>query len=578
LIKQLAQITEDVRPLIQTFETSGADKETTESLLQKLRGYIELEEQAKSLLNNLSIYVHCERSVDGQNAEAQRVHSLLQKRYSALSIALSLVRLFLKRAPSSFVEQYLKLPRAELQRHWLYHSRELADSLLSEKEETLLAQMESNGIDAWGNLYEQISGSLNCSVHGQKMGLAEASSLLRQNNEPTRRAAWHGIQAAWKTHEESTSAILNSIAGWRIELCERRSSRRKFDYLDFPVHRAKLSRKTLDTMFEVVASGKSLGHRSMQAMARLMDKSRLDPWDLHAPFPAAEAPTRTYREGLKLVREAFGSIDSSMGDFIDTMEKNRWIEGRVLASKRPGAYCTEFKKSRTPRVFMTYDGSLDDIRTLAHELGHAYHAWVMRDLPPVAQKYPMTLAETASIFAEAAFADYFAATQPQHSQLEIAWQNAEAVMGYLLNIPARYDFERSFYDLRASGTFVTAKELGDLTESAWRKWYGENLSECERQFWMTKLHFSFSDLSFYNFPYTFGYLFSLGVYARREKLGKEFLPTYNALLRDTGILTTEELAKKHLNVDLSQSEFWEESLAIAARHVEHFEKLASEIR
>ena len=256
----------------------------------------------------------------------------------------------------------------------------------------------------------------------------------------------------------------------------------------------------------------------------------------------------------------------------------------MLASKRPGAYCTRFAKSRSPRVFLTYRGSLSDVFTLAHELGHAYHGKLLAELPLPETHYPMNLAETASTFAETALGDYLsspvasrfssgAAPVGDETLLELAWSDAQDAATFLLNIPARFAFEKRLYELRAEKPLAPAA-LSDLMRGAWEEYYGDSLSGYDSGFWRSKLHYYMTDISFYNFPYTFGYLFSLGIYARREKLGASFHPAYAALLRDAGRMETEELAKKHLGVDLGKPDFWRESVAIVSKKVERFEALA----
>lgn len=568
LIHQIQRLADEARPMIESF------RESTPELIGLLQAHAEFDEQAWTLVGNLSTYVLCERSIDGRNAEALRADAILRKRKAALKNASTVVKLFLIQAPEELIAQYLRHPHTEARAFALREERKLADTHLSEAEETLLEQMRAHAIDAWGSLYDQISGRLLCQFQGKEIGLAEASGLLREESESDRHAAWSGIQDAWRVHDESCAAILNGLAGWRIEEYQRRSSKRQLHYLDLPVHLSRISHETLEAMMSAVEEARPMAQRAMRAMAHGYGKLRMDPWDLVAPAPNDGAPhRRTFKEGLKLLHDAFGAIDPGMADFVDTMEKNRWIEGRILPAKRQGAYCTSYPKSRTPRVFQTYMGSLSDIRTLAHELGHAYHEWVMRDLPVVLKTYPMTLAETASTFAETAFAESFAHSRQPGAQLAIAWQNAESITGLLLNIPARLTFEKSFYQRRLSSGYVTAQELGDLTEAAWREWYGDTISKVDRQYWMTKLHFSLAQTSFYNFPYTFGYLFSLGIFARRKELGSRFSPMYRELLRDTGRMTAEELARHHLDEDLQDLSFWRRSLSVVDEQVTHIEKL-----
>jgi oligoendopeptidase F len=184
----------------------------------------------------------------------------------------------------------------------------------------------------------------------------------------------------------------------------------------------------------------------------------------------------------------------------------------------------------------------------------------------------MTVAETASTFAETLLAERLLEKAQGDEKFTLAWEEASDAASLLINIPARFEFEKNFYEARANGP-LSPTELNAMTDQAWRKWYGEELSKTEEQYWMTKMHFNFSGISFYNYPYTFGYLFSLGIYATKEKLGAKFHQAYVDLLRDSGRMTVEDLIQKHLGADIRQSQFWQDSLDIVAKKVAAFEEL-----
>jgi oligoendopeptidase F len=225
---------------------------------------------------------------------------------------------------------------------------------------------------------------------------------------------------------------------------------------------------------------------------------------------------------------------------------------------------------------MTYTGGASDVITLAHELGHAYHSWVMRDLPESQLSYGMSLAETASTFGETLVRDaMLQQADSLQTRLDVIWEDMTALIAFVLNIPTRFEFERNFYDARAERPLRPA-ELKKLMSDAWHNWYGDALAEPDPMFWASKLHFYISGLSFYNFPYLFGYLFSLGVYASRDRLGSEFFERYQALLRDTGRMTAEELAAKHLDADLTKEDFWKETLAALEPRVNDFAGVIAE--
>lgn len=523
---------------------------------------------------NLHVYLSCEMSLDAKNAPAQKLMSQVQKLNSELSTAAKPRDLYLGRCSDDRLREYLSSPETEPQAfHWR-EARKKKDLLLSQEEEKTLAQFRQYGLISWGDMYEQISGSMRVEVEGKgAMGLAQATGLLRDKDENVRRAAWEGIQAGFKTYEEPCAAILNNLAGFRLEEYAKRSHTRKIDFLEFPLMESKIERETLKAMMEAVAKRADLNARALKAMAKCFGKKTLDPWDLLAPSPRPSKNAHIpFDDATRMVTEAFASVSPEMGEFVPMMVKKGWIDARVLPNKRNGAYCTGFAKSRTPRVFQTFMGSYNDVSTLAHELGHAWHGWKMRDLPFVQSDYPMTLAETASIFAETVLAEKRFESGDADTRFDVAWAELTHAVGLLVNIPVRFDFEKSFYEARQNGT-LSPTELGELTDRAFRHWYGEGLSRPDTQFWMTKLHFSIAEVSFYNYPYTFGFLFSLGIYARREKFGADFAKVYTDILRDTGRMTAEEVIQKHLGEDIRKPDFWLASLKVVEEKVVRFERL-----
>ena len=547
-----------------------------------------LTEEAARLLRDPAVYANCLLSVDSGDDGALALRGRLQsfrKRFAELAEPLSQ---FLDRAPEEVVEAWLADAATAPARFSVEHSRARRHELLGIEEETLAAGLAEDGIHAWGRLYDQLSGTLACEVmvgnEPRAVGIAEASGLMLKPDDALRENAWRAINGAWEEHAESCAAAINAIAGWRLEMCRRRSrGGRSVHFLDAPLHLNRISRATLDTILGVAAEAVPLARRAARLQARARGKERYGPWDQRAPAPPASgdpggggAPI-PYREAVDLIAESYGAVAPRMGDFVRMMAQKRWIEGTVGERKRPGAYCTGFDKSRTPRVYMTYTGGASDVITLAHELGHAYHSWVMRDLPDCQRRYGMSLAETASTFGEAIVRDALlgrAATPA--GELAIVWEEASALVAFILNIPARFEFEKGFYEARAERPLRPA-ELNERMSAAWEMWYGDCLAEPDPLLWASKLHFYISGLSFYNFPYLFGYLFSLGVYARRDGLGDEFFPRYEALLRDTGRMTAEDLAARHLEVDLTRPEFWRETVAMLESRIDRFEELISEV-
>lgn len=541
-------------------------------------------ERARKLVRDPETYAECSLSVDSQDERAQALLGRLQsvnKRFDELAAPLGR---FLDLTPEEVVESYLDDPSVAPSRFRVEHSRRRRHELLPLAEENLVTGLGEDGIHAWGRLYDQLSGTLSCDVtvgnELRTMGIAEAAGLMQMPDDALRENAWRAVNAAWEEHAESCAAALNAIAGWRLEMCRKRTARAgtAVHYLDAPLHANRIRRETLDTVLKVAEEGIPLARRAARLQAKAYGKERYGPWDNRAPAPVASGEAGepiAYAAALDLIAGAYGEVESAMGDFVRMMAERNWIEGTVGPRKRPGAYCTGFLKSRTPRVYMTYTGGSSDVITLAHELGHAFHSWVMRDLPDSQRRYGMSIAETASTFGETLVRDaLLRRAESPGAALDVVWEEAAALVTFILNIPTRFEFERRFYDARAERPLLP-KELKAMMRAAWETWYGDSIAEGDPMFWASKLHFYISGLSFYNFPYLFGYLFSLGVYARREALGDEFFPRYRALLRDTGRMTTEDLAAKHLDVDLTQPDFWRDTLAMIEPRIDHFETLVN---
>ena len=556
-------------------DLSVASSADAVSAARAIHGLIE---RAARIAADLGSYASCCLSVDSQHAAAQDLQGRLQAVQSRLKNATEPLDQFLSLVPDDVVEAYLDHDATAASRFAVEHQRKRRHELLPLEQETLVNSLAQDGINAWGLLYDQLSGTLTCDVavgnETRTLGIAAASGLMLGPDDSLRETAWRAINSTWDEHVESCAAAINAIAGWRLSMCRRRGN--GVHYLDAPAHANRLRRETIDTLIGVAEEGVPLARRAARLQAKAYGKPRYGPWDQRAPAPAipnTEAAPIPYEEALALIAESYASVAPEMGDFVRMMAKKRWIEGTVGPRKRPGAYCTGFRKSRTPRVYMTYTGGASDVITLAHELGHAYHAWVMRDLPDSQRGYGMSIAETASTFGETIVRDALRdrADGPQE-ELPIAWEEAGALVSFVLNIPTRFEFERNFHEARADKP-LRPDELKAMMSAAWEKWYGDALSEPDPLFWANKLHFYISGLSFYNFPYLFGYLFSQGLYARRSQLGDGFFDRYRALLRDTGRMTTEDLAAKHLDVDLTRGDFWLETLESLAPRVDDFERL-----
>jgi oligoendopeptidase F len=298
-------------------------------------------------------------------------------------------------------------------------------------------------------------------------------------------------------------------------------------------------------------------------------------YDQFAPCGRSDAMF-TFDESERFIIENVEPFSGHMTDFIKMALEKRWVEAEDRAGKGGGGYCTGTGPLRQSRIFMTYSNTFDNLLTLAHELGHAYHGWVLKDKPFFAGEYPMGLAETASIFAETLVVDAaLEQATDRQEKIMLLDQKIQAAYTMFCDIHCRYLFDRAFYAERKNG-IVPKDRLNELMLDAQRKAFAGLLDEngYHPNFWCTKLHFFITETPFYNFPYAFGYLFSGGVYDRAKKEGRAFADKYRALLADTGSMSTEDVAKKHLGVDLTKEDFWIDAVKRQLAPVKEFAGLA----
>ncbi|MBH5317480.1 M3 family oligoendopeptidase [Paenibacillus sp. GSMTC-2017] len=453
----------------------------------------------------------------------------------------------------------------------LNERREIAKLKMAPELEALAGNLAVDGYHGWADNYNVIVSRAQFHTeepNGEKkiLSAGQMSNRLSNADRSVRQAAFVEWEREWSSLADLSAETLNRISGFRLKLYENRGWS---SVLQEPLQMNRMSEATLNAMWEAIEEGKNALVPYLKRKAELLGLEKLDWHDVEAPIGSA---TRTipFDEAADFIVEQFRAFDPALAQFSEKAFREGWVEAEDRSGKRPGGFCTSFPKSEQTRIFMTFSGTADNVSTLAHELGHAYHQHVMNDLPGLAQEYAMNVAETASTFAEIIVSDRaMKAATDEAEKLVLLEDKIQRSVAFFMNIHARFLFETRFYERRSAG-LVTATELNELMESAQREAYRDLLGEVHPHFWASKLHFYLTDVPFYNFPYTFGYLFSAGLYAKALQEGEGFAEKYVALLRDTGRLTVEQLADKHLGVNLEQLDFWRDAVSLTDEDVKLF--------
>ena len=533
----------------------------------------------QALLLDLKTYAQSSLSVGEHLSQANALLQKIDQLKVDLESALVPLQRRLALASEDEIKTYLAHADNQQEEARLKVLREMADTLLDVETEKWLKDLSVEGLTAWDRLYSQTASHLDCRMDGEKVSLGKVAACTASDDPELRKASCESISKAWRAHEATCVQILNAMIGWRIKEDRMRSRNRKtqMHYMEPTLHQGRLSEETLNVMMSVVENdGHVLVDRSMKLKAKVLGKDKLKTWDYRAGLKLSDEDQLScelsYEKAMQLIEESCQSLGNKPAEFVRMMGERGYIDVADTANRRHGGYCTKFLKTGTPRIFMTYQDYAANAITLAHELGHAYHNWVMRDMSLDERWYPMTLAETASTFFETLFKDHLAQKSEVGAKVS-AWQDISAVIPFLADIPHRYYMERQMYDTIARGESLTPELLrGFVTEQS-RRFFGETLEDVDLTFWQSKLHFYIADTRFYNYPYTFGYLFSTYIYEHGKSQLQTFLPKYEKLLRDCGRLTCEEVAAKHMDCDITQESFWRDCLKVVEGQVARAEKV-----
>lgn len=546
-----------------------ADTEATKAL----DPVIELLQSCSGRLTQASEFAGCLGSQDQQDKGAVRLSSKVTGMRAGFAGIASQFDQVLRETPDDVWSAWMARPEIAPLEFVLSESRSLAREKMSPELESLALSLAVDGYHGWSEHYETIVGSIQIPFedeNGSRMlSAGQAFNKLDDPDPAVRQEMFGKWEAAWSGVEDYCADTLNHLAGFRLNLYKNRGWE---EVLKEPLAINRMSGDTLQMMWDVITKNKPVLVSYLQRKAKVLGLDALSWVDVEAPVGKSGGKI-PYDQAASDIVAQFRKFSPKMADFAEHAFDNDWIEVEDRPAKRPGGFCVSFPESKESRIFMTYSGTPSNVSTLAHELGHAYHSYLLDDQPLFNQNYAMNVAETASTFAEVIVADaqVKAAADPAEklALLETKIQNSVA---FFMNIHARFLFETRFYEKRKEG-LVNAEELSALMEEAQKEAFCGILSGYHPRFWASKLHFYISDVPFYNFPYTVGYMFSTGLYKLALQEGPGFADKYDSLLRDTGVMTLEDLVLKHLGVDLKKPDFWQGAADLIAEDIAEFLKM-----
>ena len=456
----------------------------------------------------------------------------------------------------------------------LKEAAEQSQYLMSEAEEALASELSLSGANAFsklqGTVTSQLSVDFELDGKTEKLPMPALINLRSRPDEATRRRGYEAENKAWDTIKETLAACLNGVKGETNTLNKKRGRK---DAIHSSLDAARMDRKTLDAMLSAMKDSFPMFRRYFNAKAKKIGKEKLAWWDIFAPVGRTDK-VYSFEEARDFILENFGRFSPDLAAFAKRAFDSNWIDAEQRDGKRGGAFCMEVQGLKESRILANFDGSFDQVSTLAHELGHAFHneCAYQAKKTVLQQLTPMTLAETASTMCETIVTEaVLASTKDPQEELAVLEAQIQGAAQVVVDIYSRYLFEKEIFERREQSE-LSADDFNDIMERAQKETYGDGLDEryLQKYMWTWKPHYYSS--SFYNYPYAFGLLFATGLYAIYKQRGESFVEDYKNLLASTGEETGAKLAKR-FGIDITKRKFWDDSLAIIGRRIERYAEL-----
>jgi len=495
------------------------------------------------------------------------VFSSLSKRFSAWLARLSLAELM---TASSLAAEH---------EFALYKSQLNAEHLLADDLEALISDLDKTSGGAFARLHNDLISQITINVKvgsqdAQDYGIAELKNLQADPNAQIRKLAYEKELELLDSHVVSFAAAMNSIKGQMNTLM---LSRGWNSVLEQAVFQNNISLKSLEAMQAACRDSFPWFRRYFKAKAKALGKDTLAWYDLQAPISVAEPKHYAWQEAKVFICETFALYSQELADYAERAFEQNWLDVPPRKGKRNGAFCMSVPGPKESRIMLNYGYTLDDIFTLAHELGHGFHNEQLfkANRTSSQRSTPMALAETASIFCETIVVNEMLERASHEEKLAILEQDLLGSAQLVIDIYSRFLFEHTVLEKRQERE-LSVSELNAIMLDAQTQTYGDALNAAERHplMWAHKGHYYSTGRSFYNYPYTFGYLFGLGLYAEYQKQADGFQERYNHLLSSTGMTDAKTLAAG-FGIDIEDLAFWKRSLSVAEARVVEYERLIS---
>jgi pepF/M3 family oligoendopeptidase len=527
-------------------------------------------EEYDVLSAKLSSYVSLRQSTNTTDSETTALLGKLEELDSNLSKERAIMNKYLAKIDNldDMIAKHEKLQGYD---YMLHRIKDEAKYMLSDDVEEVISKLNLSAGSAWSMLQQYLTSTVEVDYNGDKTTLSGIRNLAYSGDSKVRKAAYEAELASYNKIKDAVSFSLNNIKSQVNTIAELRGFESP---LAMTLHRSRMKKETLDAMLLAMKEYMPKFHAYLKRKGEMLGFNNGLPWyELFAPMGESNR-TFTTEEAKEYLISHFSGFADDLADMIKEAFDQEWIDFFPHPGKVGGAFCANLPFVKQSRVLTNFDGSLSDVVTLAHELGHAYHGLNIQDHLPLNTDYTMPVAETASTFNETIIMNAAIAEADGKEKMALLESQLQDTTQIICDIYSRYLFESAVFEKRKD-SFMFPDELEQMMLDAQKEAYGDGLDHniLHPFMWVCKSHYYSEQLSFYNFPYAFGGLFARGLYAQYQKEGSTFVPKYRSLLKATTVNSVEDVALM-AGIDLTNPEFWRQSLKTVSDSIDLFLELS----
>ena len=536
--------------------------ENDKSCVLKIEEFLKLVNEYKKIYSRIYSYSYLVLNVDSENMRAMNTIDYLENTNSELTDAFIRFSWWLREVKD--LDEIINASTYILE-HGFYLKELMLKSryLLSKKEEVVISKMKNTGSSAWERFYMELVSTTqeDISINGkvENLTLSELSNMMYEKDGSLRKIAYYKEADLCKGISQACAKCINGISGETLAISEMRGYKLPLEKV---LINSRMDFETLDTMMLAIKESLPVFRKYYLKKAEILGyKSKLPFYEIYAPISKGNMKI-SYMEAKNLIVSSFNTFSEELACFSKKAFEDKWIDAEPRKGKGNFGLSIDIFPIKESRIMTNFSGNYIDVSILAHEIGHAYHSSKLYNETMLNTDYPTPIAETASIFCESILNNELLKTLSGNEALTILERSISDTAYYIVDFYGRYLFENELFKRRKLGP-LSVEELNELMISCMRESYGDSIETetIHPYMWMNKVGYFMAGNEYLNFPYSFGVLFSKGLYNEYLKRGQEFVKQYDNFLRETSRNSIEDVAKI-MGIDVHSIDFWRSTLKL----------------